>query len=284
MPAPQRLSIVVPVYRGERFLGRLVEEIDGLRALLHQAASPIAFERAIFVDDAAVDGSARLLDGLAAKRPWIEIIHLERNSGQHAATAAGFARSQADWIASLDEDLQHRPQSVLELLAAAASASADLAYAAPLGAVHRTLYRDFSSRAAKRCIGRLTGNSNVRHFNSFRLVRGAVARAAAELLAADTYLDIALSWCTGRVVAVPVALIDRRDHAGEKSGYDFLSLARHAQRMIVSAWSGPPPDGARGRASATRLRPLIDRSRDPELHRFLADLPRSAGETAGGAC
>lgn len=278
MNRPQRLAIVVPVYRGESFLAQLVEEIGQLRTTLQQAGSPIALERAVFVDDAAVDGSARLLDGLAAARPWVEIVHLERNAGQHAATAAGFARCQADWIATLDEDLQHRPQVLLELLAAAAAASADLVYAAPMGSVHRTFYRDFSSRLAKRCICRLAGNPNVRHFNSFRLVRGSVARAAAGVFASEVYLDIALSWFTDRVVAVPVALVDRRDVAGQASGYDFLALARHAQRMITSSWSGPPDTGAK------RVRPAIDRSQDGELRDFLANLPGSAGERAGSAC
>ncbi len=278
MNGPQQLAIVVPVYRGESFLAQLVEEIGKLRATLQQAESPIALERAIFVDDAAVDGSARLLEGLAPARPWIEVVHLERNAGQHAATAAGFARCPADWIATLDEDLQHRPQSLLELLAAAASASADLAYAAPLGSVHRTFYRDFSSRLAKRWICRLSGNPNVRHFNSFRLVRGTVARAAARAFTGDVYLDVALSWFTERVVAVPVALVDRRDLAGQASGYDFLALARHAQRMITSSWSGPP------RLAGELARPSVDRSRDGELRDFLTDLPGSAGERAGSAC
>ncbi|MEO8196762.1 MAG: glycosyltransferase [Thermoanaerobaculia bacterium] len=278
MNGPQRLSIVVPVYRGESFLAQLVEEIGQLRATLQQAGSPIALERAIFVDDAAVDGSARLLDGLASAQPWIEVVHLGRNAGQHAATAAGFARCQADWIATLDEDLQHRPQSLLELLAAAASASADLAYAAPLGSVHRTFYRDFSSRLAKRGICRLSGNPNVRHFNSFRLVRGTIARAAAGIFASEVYLDIALSWFTERVVAVPVALVDRRDLTGQASGYDFLALARHAQRMIVSSWSGPP------RTAGKLVRPAVDRSRDGELRDFLTVLAVSAGDQAGSAC
>lgn len=287
----QTLSIVVPVYRGASYLGQLVAEIARLRETLQQEGSPILFDRAIFVDDGAVDDSPVVLDRLAATHSWIEVLHLARNSGQHVATAAGLAHSHADWIATLDEDLQHRPEHLLDLLTAASSSSADLAYAAPRGSVHRTFYRDLSSRTAKRWISLLSGNPNVRHINSFRLVRGPVARAAAGLFESGTYLDIALFWFTSRVVAVPVALVDRRDLAGEPSGYGFLALTRHALRMIASSWSGPPPAGestpGRGRggdARSLKKEIAIDRSRDAELRDFLTSLPRSAGETAGDAC
>lgn len=290
----QRLSIVVPVYRGERYLGQLVAEIAALREALQGAGSPIEVDGAVFVDDAAVDGSGPLLDLLAAKHAWIEVLHLPRNSGQHAATAAGFTRATGDWIATLDEDLQHRPASLLELLAAAVADSADLAYAAPFGGVHRTYYRDLSSRTAKLCVSLLTGNRNVRHFNSFRLVRGPIARAAATRVDRDTYLDIALTRLTDRVVAVPLALIDRRDLAGQPGGYDFPALLRHAGRMLRSAWRRPPrraggtdATGAIGDAQPhpegreTGIK--VDRTRDIEVGDFLLRLgarTREADETA----
>lgn len=292
MRRAQSLSIVVPVYRGELFLERLVAEIDDLRDVLLEADSPITLDRATFVDDGAVDGSAALLEHLAGRHPWIGILHLPQNSGQHAATAAGIGRSAGDWIATLDEDLQHRPHNLLALLSAATSASADIAYAAPLGAVHRTFYRDVTSRTAKRWISLLSGNPNVRHFNSFRVVRGEVARATAAIFQGDTYLDIAFSWFTDRVLAVPVSLVDRRDLAGQASGYGLLSLARHAQRMIVCAWSGPPNRESNGgsasslsRRSESISRALaIDRSGDAELCTFLETLPRPAGKSAAGTC
>lgn len=288
----QSLSIVVPVYRGEPYLEQLVTEIADLRETLAQSDAPIALDRAIFVDDAAIDGSAALLDQLARSRPWMEVLHLPRNGGQHAATAAGFARSRGAWVATLDEDLQHRPRHLLELLAAATEGSADLAYAEPRGAVHRTLYRDLSSRAAKRWIGLLSGNSNVRHINSFRLVRGPIARAAAGSFRPGTYLDIALFWHTQRVVAVPVELVDRRDLSGGGSGYTFLSLVGHARRMIASSWSGPPrragestaTQGERAAADRIALANEVDRRGDRALRDFLAALPRPGGGSTGGAC
>ncbi len=293
-PRRQCLSIVVPVYRGERYLEQLVAELASLRGMLLRERSPVEVDRAIFVDDAAVDGSGPLLDRLAAQHAWIEVLHLPRNAGQHVATAAGLARAPGDWIATLDEDLQHRPESLLPLLAAAAAASADLVYAAPHGGVHRTFYRDASSLTAKFLIGLLSGNRNVRHFNSFRVVRGPIARAAATEITAGTYLDIALSWFAERVVVVPLSLVDRRDLAGLPGGYDLPGLLRHAKRMLLTSWKGPPRRaGLRSGTGAEVERPpypdgrereiAVDRTRDIEVSDFLLRLgsnSRGPGEPA----
>ena len=205
------------------------------------------------------------------------------------------ARASGEWIATLDEDLQHRPASLLELLASATAASADLVYAAPFGGVHRTYYRDFSSRTAKRVIGLLSGNRNVRHFNSFRLVRGSIARAAAAGIADDTYLDIALSWYTERMVAVPLALVDRRDLAGQPGGYDLPGLLRHARRMLLTSWKGPPRRRVRSDGTGTKspspphpdgreIEIAVDRTRDIEVRDFLLQLRARGRDPDGTAC
>ena len=46
-----RLSIVVPVFRGEATLADLVAELGQLKEKFHAASSPLEFFEAIFVDD-----------------------------------------------------------------------------------------------------------------------------------------------------------------------------------------------------------------------------------------
>ena len=260
---PVRLDIVVPVYRGEHYLEQLVAEIDALRGSLAKRGLPLELVRACFVDDAAVDESAALLDRLARVHPWIEVLHLGENAGQHAATVAGFAESDADWIATLDEDLQHRPHQVLELLARAVASSADLVYAAPSRPVHRTFYRDLASRVAKSTISRLAGIPEIRQINSFRLVRGDVARATSRLFRPGRYLDVVLLWCSCRVESVAIDLCDRRDASGEPSGYGFSALLNHAARMIRTAREGPPHLAAEEEAVFRNPNASESSSRDP---------------------
>lgn len=229
------VSVVVPIYSGATYLEELVQELDALRTHWESTGAPISLAEAIFVDDSAIDESPALIDRLAAERPWIVSLHLARNFGQHAATIAGILHSAGDWVATLDEDLQHPPGHIPDLLRHAVETSADVVYANPTNGVHASIGRDLSSRSFKRLIEWLTRNPNVRIINSFRLMRGSVARAASSVCSHETYFDVALSWFTQRFELVPMTLRDERYISTGKSGYNSRSLMSHARRMLVSS-------------------------------------------------
>lgn len=227
------LSIVVPVYGGEAFLTALVERQEALRTKLENSGFPIRHVESIFVCDEPVDGSAKVLAGLAATRPWLTVLHLGKNMGQHAATAAGMLHTSGDWVVTMDEDGQHDPLAILELLETTVKKGFDLCYARPSSPVHAAGWRDASSKTAKRLVGWLVGDPFVPMFNSFRLIRGSVARAAGALAGYDVYLDVALRWFTSRVCQVALELKDPR--AGvQKSGYTLRSLFSHLRRLLMS--------------------------------------------------
>jgi glycosyltransferase involved in cell wall biosynthesis len=229
------LSVVIPVYQGERFLEELSDRIAELRADLESRHSPVALAEAIFVDDGSIDDSRSVLEALARKHDWIRVVTLSRNFGQHPATIAGILHSSGDWVATLDEDLQHRPADLVPLLKCAIRNHFDLVYARPLGEVHRSRVRDLGSRGFKALVGRLTGNPHVPLFNSFRMMRGSIARAAAAVCANDPYFDIAICWFTSRIGSVPLELTDRRFIESRNSGYPLRALVRHAARMLLAS-------------------------------------------------
>ena len=229
------LSVIVPVYQGERFLEELSARLDEVRSGLESRRSPVALAEAIFVDDGSIDGSSTVHEALARKHGWIRVVTLSRNFGQHSATIAGILHASGDWVATLDEDLQHRPADLVPLLKCAIRERRDLVYAKPRGDVHRSRMRDRSSRGFKTLVGRLTGNPHVPLFNSFRMMRGSIARAAAAVCANDPYLDIAICWFTSRIGSLPLELADRRFIETRESGYSFRSLVRHAARMLLAS-------------------------------------------------
>src|SRR2546428_334970 len=130
------LSFVVPVYRGEQHLRDLVARQEAFRAQLESSGAPIRLIEVIFVCDEPIDGSASLLASLSRERPWISVIHLAKNSGQHAATAAGMLHTSGDWVVTMDEDGQHDPSRVHSLLESALPKSFDICYATPTSGVH----------------------------------------------------------------------------------------------------------------------------------------------------
>ena len=229
-----KLSVVIPVYSGENYLDRLVHQLETLRSHWIENNAPISLCEAIFVDDAAIDDSLDVLNSLSEKYQWITVLSLSRNFGQHPATEAGILYTSGDWVVTLDEDLQHPPALIENLLEKAATNQCDIIYANPMHAVHENLIRDWGSRLYKRIISKLTGVKTIPLINSFRLIRGTIARAAASVCSHDTYLDIALTWFTGRIDSVQAELKDHRLITSGKSGYDLRKLLSHARRMILS--------------------------------------------------
>lgn len=229
------VSIVVPVYSGAEFLPGLIAEIDTLRRSMEKANAPCRIQEVILVDDGAIDNSAYVMDELGKAHGYVRPLHLSRNFGQHPATIAGILHSSGDWVVTMDEDLQHPPSRIPDMLAIVAATGADVVYGQAAGKVHEKVVRDFSSRNYKATIERLTGNRQITKASSFRLIRGPVARAASSVCGHDTYFDIALGWFTQRIDVCQMDLRDARFIETGRSGYSIATLLSHARRLAFSS-------------------------------------------------
>lgn len=229
------VSTITPVYYGEAYLEHLVKELANLKNKWHEQSAPLTLVEAIFVDDDAIDNSSQILAELTKQYSWIKVVSLSRNYGQHAATVAGICHSSSDWVVTLDEDLQHKPAEIVTLFKCQIANQSDVVYAKPKHAAHGNSWRDQSSRLVKAILAKLTSTPQIRLFNSFRLIRGSIARAAASSSSSHTYLDIAISWFTKSCATVEIDLHDDRFIGDNKSGYKLAKLIRHARCLIVNA-------------------------------------------------
>lgn len=227
-------SIVIPVYCGGEFLGELVAQIDRLRDKWQKLGLNLCITEVIFVLDEPIDQSAKVLRSLTADHSWIRLVELSRNYGQHSATIAGILYSSSDWVVTLDEDLQHQPLQIETLLKTACSEKSDIVYASPNSAVHGGGYRDKLSKFTKFMIAKLSGSPFIQAFNSFRLIRGDIARAAASIGAQYTYFDVTLTWFTERISSVKMKISDDRYKNQKRSGYRLGTLIQHATKLILT--------------------------------------------------
>src|SRR6185295_8685126 len=106
------VSMVIPVFDERENLPPLLDE---LRAAL--AAARCTFE-IVLVDDGSSDGSGEGIEAEAERDPSVIALRHERNAGQSAALATGFARAEGDVIVTLDSDLQTDPADLPRVLAA----------------------------------------------------------------------------------------------------------------------------------------------------------------------
>jgi undecaprenyl-phosphate 4-deoxy-4-formamido-L-arabinose transferase len=146
------------------------------------------------------------------------------------------AATSGDWVATLDEDGQQDPDDIAKLLDQAVEHDVALVYAKPVTGAPHAWWRNAVSRLAKRLAVTLLGDQSMASFNSFRLVRGDVARSLAAYCGNGVYLDVALSWVVGRTALCPVAL---RTERGRPSGYTLGKLLSHFGRMILTGGTRP---------------------------------------------
>lgn len=104
-----QLSIVSPVYHGEKMVEQLVERITNSVS----AITP-DFE-IILVNDASPDNSWLKIKELCANNNRVKGINLSRNFGQHYAISAGLSLCSGEWIVVMDCDLQDRPEEIPHL-------------------------------------------------------------------------------------------------------------------------------------------------------------------------
>ncbi|WP_426416969.1 glycosyltransferase family 2 protein [Aestuariirhabdus sp. LZHN29] len=96
MNRPPRISVVVPVYNGEKTLARALD------SLIEQDVSPY---EVIVVDDGSTDGSAAVAARYGERISLIQ----QDNLGVSVARNRGVAHASGDWLAFLDADDWYYP-------------------------------------------------------------------------------------------------------------------------------------------------------------------------------
>ncbi len=103
------LSIISPVYYGEKLVDKLVSEIE-------KNVIPITDNyEIILVEDHSPDKSWEAIHTICSKNPNVKGIKLSRNFGQHYAITAGLEHARGEWIIVMDCDLQDRPDQIPKL-------------------------------------------------------------------------------------------------------------------------------------------------------------------------
>jgi dolichol-phosphate mannosyltransferase len=113
------LSIVIPAYNEEAFIGTLLERI----AAVDLAAIAVVAE-VIVVDDGSRDRTA----AIAETQADVRVIRQPRNAGKGAAVRTGIAAATGEYILIQDADLEYDPQDYLALIGALRAGAAEVVY------------------------------------------------------------------------------------------------------------------------------------------------------------
>ena len=118
------LSIVIPVFRNQKNIDRLVQELERIAAL-----APLPLE-VVFVVDGSPDRSLEMLQrALPRVRFSSVLVSLSRNFGAFNAVRCGLEMASGDYFAVLAADLQEPADLALTFLEILRKDEADIAFA-----------------------------------------------------------------------------------------------------------------------------------------------------------
>lgn len=220
-PTPD-VSVVVPVYGGVAALPELCQRVSACmrqNGLKHEV---------ILVDDRGDVGAWRAIQAITAVDPDVKGIRLSRNFGQHAATLCGISRARGAVVLTMDDDLEHPPESIPALIAAC-NQDTPLVYGVFPKRTH-AWYRNISSELMRRTLKISFPDLND-SYTSFRCMDRTLAEQLSAFDLSKPYLDGMLSWLTASVATVSVEHGARRH--GE-SAYTLRKLVSHAMNIFIT--------------------------------------------------
>jgi dolichol-phosphate mannosyltransferase len=113
------LSIVIPAFNEERYIGTLLEQIQAVDLEALGVTKEI-----IVVDDCSKDGTAAVVSGYPSAR----LHRMAVNGGKGRAVRAGLELASGDYVIIQDADLEYDPRDYVAMMRAILDRRADIVY------------------------------------------------------------------------------------------------------------------------------------------------------------
>jgi len=217
------VSVVVPVFNGEKTIEELYERIKKV------LSGRFSYE-VIFVHDRGSELSREVIGKIEKEYPEnVKGLYLKSNVGQHRAILEGIRIAEGDFVVTMDEDLQHDPAYIPLLKEKQAEGGYDVVYAKFRKLKHpgmRVLLSELLRDILRRIIPGLFP-----HYSSYRLIRKEIAQKMLALNSKYVFIDGYLAKLTERFGYIEA---DHHRRADGQSSYSYLKLIRHAVLIAVN--------------------------------------------------
>lgn len=222
------LSIISPIYKGEKMLEELVSRIE---------KSVETFTKdyeIILVNDSSPDNSWNKILEVCSKDSKVKGINLSRNFGQHYAITAGLSESKGEWIVVMDCDLQDRPEEIPNLYRKAQEGY-DSVFAQRVERRDKFTKR-LSSTLFNAVFAFLTDQDQDKTVGNFGIYSRQVIDAVLSMGDSVRWFPIMVKWVGFKIGYLPV---EHAERAEGKSSYSLRRLLSVASDNMI-AFSNKP--------------------------------------------
>lgn len=233
------VSIIVPTRNESGNVAALVRGLEQVMSRAFPGSSGGLGAEIIFVDDSDDETPEAIREAARSSLVDVRLLHREpgrRDGGLGGAVLSGFRVARGRWAVVMDGDLQHPPEKVPALIAAATTAGADIAYGTRytggfgtqgLDGRYRQLASAWSTRAARALFPRrLRGVSDP--MSGFFAVRlAAIDLNRLRPVGFKIMLELLTRGNLSGVVGVPYEFQARYDGESKASVKEGMTYLRH---------------------------------------------------------
>ena len=217
------ISIIIPVYNGSKTIQSLVDEIQ-----INLKNSKFIYE-IIFVDDFSIDNSWSKIESLCKIYPFIKGIKLESNFGQHNATMAGLNYANGEFLIIMDDDLQHNPKYILQILDKLGRGY-DLCYCSFLNREHKA-WKIFVSFINNLILSLGTNKPFGIYASPYRGIKKQIALEMIKNKNNHIYLDVLILNNNPKLTKIDIFHEKRAEGVSQ---YNFFKLFKLWSQMLIS--------------------------------------------------
>jgi dolichol-phosphate mannosyltransferase len=181
------LSVVAPMYNEETNIAPFVVAVS--RVL----PGVVRDFEIVLVDDGSRDGTWAAILRATSEDPRVRGISLSRNFGHQGALLAGIKHARGSAVVTMDGDLQHPPETIVELVRAWRS-GAKVVNTRRVDSADTGLFKRFTSRAFYLLFSRLSGVSMEAGASDFRLLDRRALEALVSMGDADLFIRGLVGW------------------------------------------------------------------------------------------
>jgi len=234
----ESISVVIPVYNGANSLPELYQ-------LLSKTLQEMTDDfEIIMVDDFSSDKSYEGIISLHEKDKRVKGIRLAENFGQQNALLCGFNYVKGDYIVTLDDDLQHRPEDII-LLYNKIKKGYDIVYGIPEKREY-SFMRKMGSRLTNFLFGIITAKKPKIRVSSFRILRRELLEQVLEHdpEIAFVYISAIVFKYTDRIGNI---IVQHNNRKYGRSNYNFRKLLLLFLKLYIYYGGSPILKGFRSK-------------------------------------
>lgn len=225
------VSIVVPCYNEEAMIELYYEEMNRVTGLL----SNYDFE-IIFINDGSKDKTLEYIKKLADKDQRIKYISLSRNFGKESAMYAGLKNAKGDYVVLMDADLQHPPQTLIEMLDIITKEDFDSVATRRITRKGEPVIRSFFARKFYKVMNRISNTDIVDGAMDYRLMNRAFVDSLLRMSEYSRFSKGLFGWVGYKTKWIAYENIERV--AGETK-WSFWKLLLYSIEGIVAFSTAP---------------------------------------------